>query len=433
MSRLGEVLDLDLSVRLWDGSLVPLGRNVESPFEIVLSEAGILSSLIRRPTPENLVLHYAKGNLAIEGGSPEAFLETVRRRGRRRRLRRAAKWRLVGPALRAAMARPRHARSARRSRRKGEAIDPIRFHYDVGNAFYALFLDREMQYSCAFFRDSDMDLDRAQAAKLDLVCRELDLRPDERFLDVGCGWGGLLCHAARRYGVRAHGITLSPEQLEFTQRRIESLGLEESVTVELRAVEDLDGTWDKIASIEMIEHVGLANYPGYFRRLRACLAEGGRLLNQGTTRRSKRRDRRRRRPRLGSRLIGHHVFPGFELSDLGHTVAEMETAGFELLGVRGWREHYARTTAHWCRRLWERREEAFDLVGPEKVRIWLAYLAGVSVAFREDSLRVHQILARHGRSGSFVRPDGRDRSRAAAASRSGGPGGKDGEGGSCVD
>ena len=392
-SLFGDALDLDLAVRLWDGSRVPLGSDVVSGYEIVVSSPHVLSSLVRRPTRDNLLLHYANGDLAIEGGDPIGFVVAANSERGFKKLRQVPKAAVLWVAMRVAVTRPHHARAhwAVQSKRNHKGF--IRFHYDIGNEFYALFLGQEMQYSCAYFRDPENDLDQAQHDKLEIICQNLRLESGERFLDVGCGWGGLLCHAAERYGVRAHGVTLSQQQFEYAEERIRQKGLKGQVTVEHGEYKDLVGTYDKIASIEMIEHVGLDNYPAYLRKLWSLLKDGGLLLNQGTTRRAKRRERRSSRLRAGSRMMERYVFPGFELDNVGHTVTAMEAMHFEILQVEGWRDHYAQTTKRWCRTLWERRDEAESLVGAEKTRLWLAYLTGVSVAFQDGSLRVYQIVA----------------------------------------
>ena len=426
---LADTLDLNVSVRLWDGSRVPLGKAVDSPFEIVLENAAVLSSLIRRPTRDNLLLHYANGTLAIEGGDPLGFIIAAESGRGFKKLRRLPKWQTIRAALRAAKARPQHARTSAAFRGEGRDDHFIRFHYDLGNEFYGLFLGDEMQYSCGFFEETaksetrheedpcarspeaDLtNLNRAQTAKLDRICRSLQLESGDRLLDVGCGWGGLLCYAAKQYGVEAHGLTLSPEQFDYAQEKIRKLGLASQVRVELADYADFEiskaAGYDKIASIEMSEHVGLVNFPNYLRKMRSLMKDRGLLLNQATTRRAKRTEKRSRQLRAGSRLMERYVFPGFELDNIGHTTSVMEAARFEIHDVVGWREHYAVTTRLWCRRLWARRKEAVDLVGEEKTRLWLAYLAGVSVAFDAGSLRVYQVVA--------SKQPARERSRAAA-------------------
>jgi cyclopropane-fatty-acyl-phospholipid synthase len=271
--------------------------------------------------------------------------------------------------------------------------DYIQFHYDLGNDFYRLFLDDEMVYSCGYFTDWSNSLDQAQHDKLDMICRKLRLSPGERLLDVGCGWGGLICHAARNYGVSAHGVTLSQEQLDFAQEKARRLGLEDRVTVELRDYSTLDGKYDKIASVGMYEHVGIANYPAYFGKLYSLLRDRGILLNHGITRPAKRSRRGFQRIRPEHRLILKYIFPGGELDHIGHTCETLEQSRFEVHDVEDWREHYAQTTRLWCQRLSARREEAIRLVGPERYRLWVLYLAGVSFAFLDGSIAIYQVVA----------------------------------------
>ncbi|MCH8092674.1 MAG: class I SAM-dependent methyltransferase, partial [Proteobacteria bacterium] len=271
--------------------------------------------------------------------------------------------------------------------------DYVQFHYDISNEFYQLFLDPEMQYSCAYFTDPGNTLEQAQRDKLDMICRKLALGPGDRFLDIGSSWGGLLCHAARAYGAKAHGVTLSRTQHDYTVEKVRREGLEGRVTVELGSYENLDGEDDKIASIGMYEHVGIGNYPAYFAKLNRLLRDRGLLLNHGLTRRVKRSRRRARRVVAEKRLLLKYIFPGSELDHIGHSLEAMEAEGFEIRDVESWREHYALTTRHWHRRLLANKESAIAEVGAEKVRIWLLYLAGASLALGDGALRIYQTVA----------------------------------------
>lgn len=276
--------------------------------------------------------------------------------------------------------------------------DYIQFHYDLGNDFYKLFLDSEMVYSCGYFTQSNNSLDQAQFDKLDMICRKLRLEPGERFLDIGCGWGGLICHAAQRYGVQSHGVTLSQEQFEHVQQKIAKLGLKDRVKVELRDYREVEGTYDKIASIGMFEHVGLANMPTYFGKLNSLLRDRGILLNHGIARPAKAPGKRRRRPE--QKLIAKYIFPGGELDNIGNTVESIETTQFEVHDVESWTPHYMMTTAHWCQRLSANREAAIRMVGAERYRLWVAYLAGVSFGFHDGVIQIYQVVAsKHARRG----------------------------------
>ncbi len=396
-----QVIDAHFSVRLWDGSIEPLGESVEPGLALVINSPGVLPSLLRWPSLDRMIRHYAHGRIDIEGGTlldlagPYAL-----DKARRRRLRQIDKWRLAKTLL-PLIAAPADSPDASRAfegatdgegRKSGDNRRFINFHYDVGNEFYQLFLDPEMQYSCAHFPTWESSLEDAQVSKMDLICRKLRLKPGERFLDIGCGWGGLICHAVKNYGVTAHGVTLSTEQLAFAQEKAKRLGIADQVTLELLDYRELTGKFDKIASVGMYEHIGLSNIQAYFGKIRGLLSEDGLFLNHAISRKAKKRKRRLiKRPE--QRALQRYIFPGGELDDIGHTVAAMERTGFEIHDVEGLRPHYARTTRIWCDRLTARREEAEALVGPETYRIWVAYLAGCSMAFQRGSARLYQTLA----------------------------------------
>jgi cyclopropane-fatty-acyl-phospholipid synthase len=270
----------------------------------------------------------------------------------------------------------------------------IEFHYDeVPTEAYRLFLDTELVYSCGYFTDPGVDLDQAQQDKMDMICRKLRLQPGDRFLDIGCGWGGLLCYAARNYGVRAHGVTLSRQQFAYTEEKIRRLGLQGRVTVALGDFSDVQGTYDKIASVGMMEHVGIANYPAYFDKLSSLLRDRGMLLNHCIARPAKKTPAAFRKSGRKFRLIGKYIFPGGELDHIGHTLGVMESHRFEVHDVEAWRPHYARTCELWCKRLTARRDEAIPLMGEEKYRLWVAYLAASSFGFQDGVIRIFQTVA----------------------------------------
>ena len=244
-----------------------------------------------------------------------------------------------------------------------------------------------------YFRDWEGTLEQAQRDKLDMICKKLRLQLDDRFLDIGCGWSTLLIHAAQKYGVRAHGVTLSEKQLAFGREKIQRLGLEERVTLELRDYGEIDGEYDKIASIGMCEHVGIDTMPSYMRKVGSLLRDRGLFLNHAITRPGKESMKKFRKVRPERRLVQKYIFPGGELDHIGHMTQSLEASGFEVHDIEGWREHYARTTRMWCERLSANREEAERLVGAEKYRMWILYLAGVSFAFRDGSIRIFQTVA----------------------------------------
>jgi cyclopropane-fatty-acyl-phospholipid synthase len=393
-------LDIAASIRLWDGTTVPLGRGGANGVAISIAEPGVIASLLRRPTLDRLIRHYAHGQIGIEGGTLIDLGAQLSDGGTRKRLKRINKARLFRnllPFLFAPAARPARSRDFAgdeigEGRRQKQNQDFIKFHYDVGNDFYRLFLDPEMQYSCAYFTEGANSLEQAQRDKLEMICRKLRLKPGERFLDIGCGWGGLICHAAKNCGVSAHGITLSENQLEFARAKVKRLGLEDRVTVELKDYSGMSGTFDKIASIGMYEHIGLKNIPGYMQKMRSLLSDDGLFLNHAIARRAPKESWFKPRLRPEQRAIAKYIFPGGELDDIGHSVFAMERAGFEVHDVEAWRMHYARTCKLWCERLTAERERAISFVGEEKYRIWVAYLAGVSLAFSRGTLRIFQTL-----------------------------------------
>ena len=412
LAHVAATLDAPVSVRLWDGKLYPLGKEAESAVVIAIDDAGVVPSLLRWPTLENVLKQYALGRISVAGGDLIELAELARSAGLSRKLRSMGKIRLAllaAPLLLGSSGggSVAHAWRGGGTGQKGsrrETRDLIQFHYDLGNDFYQLFLDPEMQYSCGYFEEWDRTLEAAQTAKLEMICRKLRLAKGDRFLDVGCGWGGLVCHAAKRYGVTAHGVTLSQEQYDFATAKVQRLGLADRVTVELRDYATLEGTWDKIASIGMYEHVGIANYPEYFGRIRSLLRERGMFLNHGITRRAKKSRKQFARRNAEKRLIQKYIFPGTELDHVGHTIESMEASGFEVHDVESWREHYALTCRHWHRRLLARRDEAIARVGAERFRMWSAYLAGVSLAFANGSLQIYQVVATRGRRGASGMP-----------------------------
>ncbi|MET9609096.1 cyclopropane-fatty-acyl-phospholipid synthase family protein [Streptomyces sp. NPDC006512] len=272
---------------------------------------------------------------------------------------------------------------------KGRDRQAISHHYDVGNEFYEHVLGPSMVYSCAYWTPGGT-LEDAQRAKLDLVCRKLGLTPGTRLLDVGCGWGSMALHAAREYGVRVTGITLSTEQAAYARKRVAEEGLTDRVEIRVQDYRDVkDGPYGAISSIGMAEHVGADRYREYARTLHALLAPGGRLLNHQIARPPEPDEEAYRI----DEFIDAYVFPDGELSPLGTTVGELERAGFEVRDVESLREHYALTLRAWVARLEEHWGEAVRLTSPGRARVWLLYMAASALGFEHARLGVNQVLA----------------------------------------
>ena len=396
-------LDLNAWVRLWDGSRIPLGKAPSGPFEIAIAVPGVIGAILRRPSLDTIIRQYVDKGIDFTGGTLVDFGRDLQHGSKSLKMRPADTLRLAAKLRPFFFAKPNAAADTQgfqgeftgKNRKTADNTAFVQFHYDVSNEFYATFLDPEMVYSCAYYTDWANGVEQAQRDKLDMICRKLRLKPGDRLLDIGSGWGGLVCHAVQNYGVTAHGITLSQRQLEFAVDKAKRLGLDQKITFELTDYTNITGKFDKIASIGMYEHIGLKNISTYMSKVRSLLADDGLFLNHAISRRAPRPQKGwlKSRMRPEKKAIAKYIFPGGELDDIGHSVAAMERAGFEVHDIEGWRMHYARTCQLWCERLTENREAAIKEVGEEKYRIWVAYLAGVSLSFHRGTLRLFQTLA----------------------------------------
>jgi cyclopropane-fatty-acyl-phospholipid synthase len=298
-------------------------------------------------------------------------------------------------ALRRRLARPPQNSHPRRARLSGKMHSKdrdraaIEFHYDLPQSFYEQFLDANLVYSCAYFSDVDEDLQSAQIRKLDLICRKLQLRPGARFLDVGCGWASLLIHAARHYGVQGVGATLSQTQFRAGRDRVERSGLADRIEIRLQDYRDVQGTYDAIASVGMLEHVGPAQLPSYVRQLRRSLAAGGLMLNHGVVLNDAERVRRGDEPTFLTR----YVFPDGGIAAAWRLVEACERGGLVLLDVEQLGQHKALTLRHWLANLERNHRNVVEIASEEDYRIWRAYMAMSAFGFEAEELGVVQVLA----------------------------------------
>jgi cyclopropane-fatty-acyl-phospholipid synthase len=343
---------------------------------------------------------YVAGDLAVRGvhpGDPYPLLRLLGRLSWRRpdpvtlsRIARALGVpRLVPPPPPPQEALPdwrRTLEGLRHSHRRD--ADAIHHHYDVSNRFYEMLLGPSMAYTCACYPTPDAGLEQAQAEKHDLVARKLGLRPGMRLLDVGCGWGGMVRHAVREYGVTAIGVTLSRQQGEWAQAEVERQGLADRGQIRFSDYRDVpESGFDAISSIGLTEHIGVRNYPAYFSLLLSKLRPGGRLLNHCIT-----RPENRHAPRVRGGFIDRYVFPDGELTGSGRIITTMQDVGFEVRHEENLREHYALTCAQWCENLVDNWDDCVEEVGEGTAKVWGLYLAGSRLGFETNQVQLHQVL-----------------------------------------
>jgi cyclopropane-fatty-acyl-phospholipid synthase len=398
-------LGIDVGFILWDGSTVPADLPPEA-MVVVIADEGAVAALIRRPNLETLSNLWVTRRVDVRNGT--LFdLARIRPRVRTREFIKTLDKRRLLTTLAKFLFVPRggpwplndQPDEAPSDGSAAENKKNIAYHYDVSNAFYALWLDKEMVYTCAYCTDWNNDIDRMQQDKLEMICRKLRLKPGERLLDIGCGWGALSCYAAQRYGVTAYAVTLSEQQVAYGQEKVRRLGLQDRVTIELKDYAAVEGAFDKVAAIGIQEHVGIDNYPKYYGTVQRVLKSDGLFLHHAIVRPAKRDDRTFRRKRAEFALTTKYIFPGSELDHIGNTVTMLERHGFEVHDVENWREHYQRTCRLWHDRLLTNYDAASKEVGEVKTRMWLAYLGLVSIAFERNGIGLFQTLASKRRRG----------------------------------
>ena len=370
----------------------------KSPARVVLNGPDAVASLLWPPTPDAFGEAYLRGDIDIEGDI-WAAVDAGRSFDAGRLARAAPRLVRLGLELRRgaapAPALRRRARLSGRRHSRARDMAAVRFHYDVGNDFYALWLDARLTYSCAYFETPETSLDDAQEAKLDLICRKLRLAPGMRLLDIGAGWGSLVAFAAERYGVDATGVTLSPPQARWATDELDRRGLADRARVRVRDYRDLAdlGTFDAIASVGMFEHVGRDNLSAYFRATLRALRPGGLFLNHGIATTATGGGLRPRWLRFGDGgFVGRYVFPDGELVTVEGAIEVARRAGFELIDAQRLRPHYALTLKAWVERLEANAEHARELAGEEVFRTWRLYMAAARRGFEDGSLDVAQVL-----------------------------------------
>jgi cyclopropane-fatty-acyl-phospholipid synthase len=391
---LGELFGHDgranIAVRLWDGTHWPDDRPRAAT--LVLRHPGALRAMFADGTELSLSEAYLYDDFDIEGDIESVFglADAIAERtgGWRNKLRAFAELRRLPLAPERGTGRRGRASLSGRKHSVERDRQAVRYHYDVSNDFYRLWLDSRMVYSCAYFKSPDTDLDTAQLAKLDMICRKLRLRSGQRLLDIGCGWGGLVMHAAREYGVDATGITLSQPQADLANRLAAEAGLAGRCRVEVRDYRAVDSSrpFDVLVSVGMFEHVGERMLPAYFGKAASLLAPGGVFLNHGIA------SRATDPAGHGPSFSNTYVFPDGETLPINVTLHAAENAGFEVRDVESLREHYAMTLRHWVRRLEAHHEEALRHADEPTYRVWRLFMSGSADGFRDGRYNVYQTL-----------------------------------------
>lgn len=366
-------LSIPLRVELWNGEQIELSS--ETPRVTIRVPDKSALRYLKDPSLYNLGRAYVEGAIEVKG--------------------RAADIIDVGNALAASGVMDDKPRGLLSGLRLGSAhtrekdAEAIRYHYDVSNEFYAAWLDPNMVYSCAYFENGDEDLATAQLKKIDHILKKIDLRPGQSLLDIGCGWGALVLRAAERFGARCVGVTLSENQFRLARERVLKAGLQEQVEIRLQDYRDVEGSFDRITSVGMFEHVGVQHLPEYFSRVNQLLAPDGVAMNHGITTTDVNNGST---PYGGGQFIDEYVFPDGELAHLATVVRAMQEGGLEVRDVENLRKHYARTCAIWTENFESNAEHIRTLTDAKRFRIWHVYLAGCAYAFAHDRISLYQIV-----------------------------------------
>jgi len=371
---------IPLRIRLWNGNEMELAGM--SAVTVTVPNPAALRHVLN-PSLYSLGHAYVEGEIKVEGRVTDIVAVAARLAARDHQS-------------------PRRGPRMIRHTRKLDA-EAIAYHYDVSNEFYGLWLDRNMVYSCGYFRSPDDGLEAAQMQKIDHILTKLRVQPGDRLLDIGCGWGALIMRAAEKFGAKAVGITLSQNQYELAQERIAAAGLADRCEVRIEDYRDVTGSFDRIASVGMFEHVGLRNLRGYFTKVRELLADNGATLNHGITSTDPESGES---PWGGGDFMERYVFPHGEVPHISLALKEMCAAGLEPMDVENLRRHYAMTLTHWTERFEAAGERLKAIIGEKRWRIWRVYLAGCAHGFANNWMALHQILAV--KAGADVLPLTRD-------------------------
>jgi cyclopropane-fatty-acyl-phospholipid synthase len=382
VERMRKEANVPVQLTLWTGETYDLGTFEHPAVRLHANDASAIPALLA-PTLDSLGEAYVQQKIEVDGRIADVVQVAYQ----------LAASRAAEPGLAARIAR-------RFSHTRKEDRDSIQYHYDVSNEFYQLWLDSRMVYSCAYFETGNEALEEAQFKKIDHILDKIRLQPGHTLLDIGCGWGALVIRAAQRFGVQCVGITLSKRQFELARERVEREGLAGLVTIRLQDYRDVVGTFDRITSVGMFEHVGIDNLPAYFSRIRGLLAEDGVAMNHGIT--STDADSGDT-PTGGGTFIDKYVFPAGELPHISKALQAMQAGGLEAMDIENLRRHYVRTLENWATEYERHGERIREMIGEVRYRIWRVYLAGCAHAFAVDNVSLFQIVCQKaGRCASTI-------------------------------